>query len=103
MGAALTHHLKILELQGNIMVPETNAEQKTIHIIVEINKKEHKNVEFHQDQVTGRQIKEAAGVALEDDLARRGADGKLIKVGNDETITIHEGEHFVVLPHGSIS
>jgi hypothetical protein len=74
----------------------------TIRIFVEITKTDQRKIEFHDHQVNGRQIKEAAGVALEDDLAAK-VEGKLELVTNDEIITIKDGEHFVVLPPGSIS
>jgi hypothetical protein len=80
----------------------TSEDKKTIHIFVEITKTDQRKLEFTQDQVTGRLIKEAAGVALDSDLAAR-QEGKLNLVTDDETITIKEGEHFVVLPPGSIS
>jgi hypothetical protein len=68
-----------------------------VHIFVGKTK-----VEFDTDQVTGRQIKEKAGVPLENDLAiKRG--GELVLVTNDELITIKNGEHFVDLPAGTIS
>jgi len=73
-----------------------------IHIVVEITKTDHRKLEFHQHQVTGRQIKEAAGLPLDTDLAAR-REGKLELVTNDELITIKNGEHFVVLPPGNIS
>jgi len=78
------------------------TEQATIHIFVEITKNDHKKVEFETDQVMGRQIKEAAGVPLDCDLARK-EHGKLVAVGNDETITVHNGEHFIVLACGTVS
>jgi len=74
----------------------------TIHIFVEITKTDQRKFEFHQDQVTGRQIKEDAGVPLDNDLAVR-REGKLELVTNDETITIKNGLHFVALPPGTIS
>ncbi len=76
--------------------------QTTIHIFVEVTKNDHRKVEFQQDRVTGRQIKEAAGVPLENDLALR-EEGELHLVTNDETVTIKNGQHFVSLPPGTIS
>lgn len=74
----------------------------TIHIFVEVTKTDHRKIEFHEDQVTGRQIKEAAKIPLENDLALK-QEGKLILVTNEETIRIKNGEHFVSLPSGTIS
>jgi hypothetical protein len=74
----------------------------TIHIFVEVTKTDRRKVEFQQDQVTGAQIKEAAKVPLDSDLAHR-VEGKLVLVPNDETITIKDGDQFVVLPAGTIS
>jgi len=75
---------------------------KTIHIFVEIDRHKQKKVEFDSEQVTGQQIKTAAGVPLDNDLARRQGQ-KLELVTNDQTITIKNGEHFVSLPPGTIS
>lgn len=74
----------------------------TIHIFIEISKTEKKRVEFDIDLVSGRQIKEKAGIPFENDLARR-EHGQLVLVTNDQTITIKNGEHFVDLPPGTIS
>lgn len=68
-----------------------------IHIFVGKTK-----VDFDTDQVTGRQIKERAGVSLDNDLAIKRED-ELVLVTNDEVITIKNGEHFVDLPAGTIS
>jgi hypothetical protein len=73
-----------------------------IHIFVEIDRHTQKKLDFDRDRVTGSQIKEKAGVPLEDDLARRSGQ-KLDLVTNDQTIIIKDGEHFVVFPPGTIS
>lgn len=78
------------------------TEKMTIHIFVEVSKTDHRKIEFHEDQVTGRQIKEAAKIPLEDDLALK-QEGKLVLVTNEETIKIKNGEHFFALPAGTIS
>ena len=74
----------------------------TIHVFVEITKTDQRKLEFNEDQVTGRQIKEAAEIPLENDLAVRN-EGKLELVTNDQTITIKNGLHFISLPPGTIS
>lgn len=75
---------------------------KTIHIFVEIDRRQNKKLEFDTDQVTGQQIKAAAGVPSDNDLARRQGQ-KLELVTNEQTITIENGQHFVSLPPGTIS
>ncbi len=75
---------------------------KTIHVFIEIDRTQKKKLEFDTPEVTGRQIKEKAGVPLDDDLARRQGQ-KLELVTNDQVITIKDGEHFVALPPGTIS
>jgi len=76
---------------------------KTIHVFVEVeNNKPPVKVEFDTSEVTGREIKQRAGVPLENDLARRQGQ-KLELVTNDQTITIENGDHFVSLPPGTIS
>ncbi len=83
-------------------IMETEREKKVITIVVEVSKHDHRKVEFDHHQVTGREIKQAARVPLETDLAAR-RHGKLELVTDDETITIENGDHFVVLPIGTIS
>ncbi len=73
-----------------------------VHIFVELNKNNQKKIEFHTDQVTGLQIKVAAGLPADHDLALR-VGQKLDLVTNEETIQIKDGEHFVALPPGTIS
>lgn len=75
---------------------------KMIHVFIDIDRTNEKKLEFDTSEVTGRQIKEKAGVPLDDDLARKQGH-KLELVTNDQVITIKDGEHFVVLPPGTIS
>jgi hypothetical protein len=75
---------------------------EVVRIIVEVTKQDHRKVEFDHDQVTGREIKTAAAVPIETDLAAR-RHGELELVTDDETVTIRNGDHFVVLPLGTIS
>ena len=75
---------------------------KTIHVFIEIDRNHKEKLEFETSEVTGRQIKEQAGVPLDNDLARRQGQ-KLELVTNDQTITIKNGDHFVSLPPGTIS
>ena len=75
---------------------------KTIHVFIEIDRTHQKKLEFDTSEVTGRQVKEKAGVPLDDDLARRQGQ-KLELVTNDQVITIKDGDHFVALPPGTIS
>lgn len=84
------------------MTGETETAIKTIHIVVEIDRNTRKTLEFGTSEVTGRQIKERAGVPLDNDLARRQGH-KLDLVTNDQLITIKNGDHFIVLPPGTIS
>jgi hypothetical protein len=84
------------------METEKAKEKKVVKIVVEVAKHDHRKVEFDHDQVTGREIKFAAGVPIETDLAAR-RKGELELVTDDEIITIETGDHFVVLPLGTIS
>lgn len=79
-----------------------DAKTIAIHIFVEISKTDQRKLVFHRELVTGLQIKDAAQVPADSDLALR-EHGQLVLVVNDETITIKEGEHFVSLPAGTIS
>jgi hypothetical protein len=78
------------------------AKDKTFHIFVEFSKNDIRKVEFHTDHVTGAQIKEKAGVPSNSDLGRR-VEGKIEFISDDQIIEIKNGEHFVVLPAGTIS
>ena len=85
-----------------IQIPES-AKMTRIHVFVEVTKTDQRKIEFDSDQVKGQEVKAAAGVPLENDLARREPGRNLVLVTNDETITIKDGEHFVSLPPGTIS
>jgi hypothetical protein len=75
---------------------------KKVEIIVVIDKHNKREITFHMRVVTGVQIKDAAGVPPQDDLATR-HDGKLDLVTNDQSVTLHGHEHFYVFPPGTIS
>lgn len=85
-----------------VMEKETKVETHLIHIFVEVTKHDVRKVEFDTDTVTGAQIKTKAGVDLNTDLGRR-VHGKIEYVADNQTIEIKNGEHFVVLPFGTIS
>lgn len=74
-----------------------------IHILVEVNGRNH-SVQFESSPVTGRQIREAAGVPLTDDLTRL-IHGKPSggNIGLDDFVDIHNGDHFIALPTGTVS
>ena len=79
------------------------AKAQAIHIFVEVEvHKPAVKLEFDTSEVTGRTIKERAGVPFANDLARR-VGQKLDLVTNDQPITIKDGDHFVSLPAGTIS
>lgn len=73
-----------------------------VHVFVEIDRHRQEKIEFDHADVTGREIKEKAGVPPLDDLALRQGQ-KLEPIANDQHITLQEGEHFVVLPPGTVS
>ena len=77
-------------------------EVKVIHIFVEFSKTDHREVEFETSHVTGAQIKAKAGAPSDSELGRR-VQGKIEYVPDDQEIEIKNGEHFVVLPAGTIS
>jgi hypothetical protein len=72
------------------------TEHKTIKIYVEIEKDDIKELEFSQDKIKGREIKEAAKLPLESDLGAK-RDGEVFLVKNDEIVTIKNGERFFVI------
>ncbi len=92
----------VSESQEDVSGSEVNKSQ-TIRIFVEVEvHKPPVKLEFDTSEVTGRTIKERAGVPLDNDLARRQGQ-KLELVTNDDPITIRNGDHFVSLPPGTIS
>ena len=75
----------------------------SINIVVEVNgRKQH--VRFESSPVTGRQIREAAGVPPTDDLTRL-IHGKPSggNIGLEDLVDIHNGDHFIALPTGTVS
>jgi hypothetical protein len=90
-------------------ITETTGEQnaapaaRPINVIVEVNGR-NQHLQFEVSPVTGRQIREAAGVPLTDDLTRL-IHGKPSggNIGLDDLIDIQNGDHFIALPTGTVS
>lgn len=89
-------------MQTDVAVVTDQAKVHTIHIFVEFSKTDQRKVEFNTDQVTGAQIKAQAGAPTSSDLGRR-VQGKIEFVPDDQLIKIKNGDHFVILPAGTIS
>jgi len=81
----------------------SSGQHHLIHIFVEVTKTDQREIIFDHTVVTGKEIKEAAKVPLDSDLAIREPGGLDELVTNDEPVTIKDGEHFVDLPAGTIS
>lgn len=81
----------------------SSIQTKTIQIFVEVAKNDHRKVGFEEDQVSGQQIKEKAGVPVGDDLAKREEGKNLVYVANTDVVSIKNGDHFAVFPAGTIS
>ena len=81
----------------------TGTHAEPINIVVEVNGRDH-HVRLDSSPVTGRQIREAAGVPLTDDLTRL-LHGKPSggNIGLDELVEIRDGNHFIALPTGTVS
>lgn len=79
------------------------VKHRVINIVVEVDSK-NKHVQFESSPVTGRQIRERAGAPLTDDLTRL-VHGKPTggNIGLDDLVEIHDGEHFIALPTGTVS
>ena len=73
-----------------------------VHVFIEIDRHKQEKLEFDNPEVTGRQIKEKAGVPLGDDLALRNGQ-KLEQITDDQVVTLKNGDHLVALPPGTIS
>ncbi len=74
-----------------------------IEIIVEVNGR-NRPIQFESSPVTGRQIREAAGALLTDDLTHL-EHGKPTggNIGLDDLVDIHSGDHLIALPTGTVS
>jgi hypothetical protein len=72
--------------------------EKPIHIFVETPDNHRRELTFHQPDVRGKQIKDAADVPLTDELALV-RDGRLQPIANDESIELKAGANFIVLVH----
>ncbi len=90
-----------MEAHGNPAGVE--VKHRVINIVVEVDSK-NKHVQFESSPVTGRQIRERAGAPLTDDLTRL-VHGKPTggNIGLDDLVEIHDGEHFIALPTGTVS
>jgi hypothetical protein len=75
----------------------TQIESETVQIFVN-----NKKVSFGADDVTGAQIKSAAGVAADYSLYRR-VKGSNEPIGDAERVDLEEGEHFFTRPPSNIS
>ena len=73
-----------------------------VHVFIEIDRHKQEKLEFDNPEVTGRQIKEKAGVPFGDDLALRNGQ-KLEQITDDQIVTLKNGDHLVALPPGTIS
>lgn len=89
-----------MDNQGDVV--ETAKRVETIHVVVEFTRTDHRHIEFHTDHVTGLEIKIKAGAPPNSDLGKR-EHGKIDLIADNRVIEIKDGEHFVVLPVGSIS
>jgi hypothetical protein len=77
--------------------PLATAEKRGVQVV--INDKKYR-FEFHD--VTGRQIKERAGIPLTYSLYKR-HPGENEPIGNDERVELHEEEHFFSRPPSNVS
>ena len=94
------------DLQPTTAAMSRHGAQPSAHpitIIVEVNGK-NKHVQFDKSPVTGREIRDAAGAPLGDDLTRF-VHGKPTggNIGLDDSVEIKSGDHFIALPTGTVS
>lgn len=90
-------------VHGTMSEPRDKHHPQPINIIVEVNGK-NRHIQFESSRVTGRQIREKAGVPLTDDLTQL-VHGKPTggNIGLDDIVEIHNGDHFIALPTGVVS
>jgi hypothetical protein len=83
--------------------PHPEPHPHIIHIVVEVDGK-NKAVSLDHSPATGREIREKAGAPSTDDLTRL-VHGKPSggNIGLDDKVEIHDGDHFVALPTGTVS
>lgn len=80
-----------------------NVHAHEIRIVVEVD--EHaRPIQFDHTPVTGREIREKAGVPLDDDLVRL-VHGKPSggPIGLDDKVEIKNGDKFLAVPRGKVS
>ncbi len=78
------------------------AKQQTIHIFVEVDRKDKVKVEFDTDRVTGKQIKEKAHVPADYEIAKvKGNEREYVP--DAQEIEIKNGDHFIAVPPGTVS
>jgi multiubiquitin len=70
--------------------------KQDVDVIVEVSETDHRKVEFKKHEVTGREIKKAAGLPPDTELALK-RDGELDQIADGETLTVKDGERFVVV------
>jgi hypothetical protein len=76
---------------------------RPINVIVEVNGR-NEHLQFEVSPVSGRQIREAAGVPLTDDLTRLiHGEPSGGNIGLDDLTDIQNGDHFISLPTGTVS
>jgi hypothetical protein len=89
--------------------PAANSEKEfvmrvetEIHVFIEIDRHKQEKLLFDTAEVTGADIKAKGQVPPSDELFLR--DGqKLVQIGDQQRITLKNGEHFVALPPGTVS
>ncbi len=75
----------------------THTKSKTVQVFVN-----DKKVSFGAEEVTGAQIKSAAGIPADYSLYRR-VKGSNEPIGDAELVDLEEGEHFFTRPPSNIS
>ena len=68
-----------------------------IHIFVDGRK-----YEFATETITGGELKAAVGARPTDGLYEK-VQGKLVEIPNEQVIELRNGEHFSIVPDGTVS
>lgn len=83
--------------------PHPHPPPTVINILVELDGRA-RHVAFDHTPVTGREIREAASVPLDDDLTRlvhnKPSGGP---IGLDDRVEINDGDKFLAAPKGNVS
>jgi hypothetical protein len=83
--------------QLSIEAQDEEKKHKGVNVVIN-----DKHYHFEDDDATGQQIKEKAGIPVDYSLYRRHHGGNE-PISNEETVELHNGDHFFSRPPSNVS